>query len=286
MEKIIRKYKPDEIYNLGAQSNVKVSFELPEETSNIIAMGTLRLLEAVRNCPEVFKKVRIFQAFTSDIFAVTEGKQSENSPMHPTSPYGVAKLFSYWIIKNYREAYNLFCCNGILFSHESPRRSDQFVTRKITTSVAKIVYGLQSHIELGNLESKRDWGHAKDYVYAMWLCLQQEKGDDYCLATGELHTLREFCENAFAHVGIELEWRGERGSVNEHAVDVKTGKVLIKVNPDFFRPLDHGVMWGDPSKAEEVLCWKRYYSFDRLVKEMMDHDLQEVRKLLKKNKKN
>lgn len=292
---ILKAEKPDEIYNLGAQSHVQISFEIPEYTANVIALGTLRLLEAVRSCG-LEKHVKFFQAFTSDIFenpkpversegdgtsspaSVALVPQNEQTKMHPRSPYGCAKLFSYWIVKNYREAYGMFAVNAILFNHESSRRGESFVTRKITSTVARIKFGLQSHLELGNLDAMRDWGHAKDYVRGMYLMMQHSAPDDFCLSTGEVNTVRDFCTFAFRRAGIDIEWRGERGTIDEIAVNKSTGEMVVKVNPQFFRPIELAVMHGDSSKAEKELGWKRKFTFKDLVEEMMSHDLEEARK--------
>jgi len=271
---IINQIKPDEIYNLGAQSHVKVSFELPEYTANVDAMGTLRILEAIRSAG-LEKTCKLYQASTSELYGlVQEPIQSETTPFYPRSPYAVAKQFSYWMIVNYREAYDIFAVNGILFNHESIRRGPTFVTRKITMAVARIKRGLQECLYLGNLDSKRDWGHAKDYVEAMWLMLQAEKPQDFVVATGETHSVREFCELAFGYAGIKLEWKGERGTVDEYGVDAATGKVILRIDERYFRPTEVDLLLGNPAKAENELGWKRKVTFDELVKDMVEGDLK------------
>ena len=270
---LIQKIKPDEIYNLAAQSHVKVSFETPEYTANADALGTLRILEAVRLLG-FENKTKIYQASTSELYGlVQEVPQSETTPFYPRSPYGVAKLYGFWITKNYREAYDMFASNGILFNHESPRRGETFVTRKITLAVARIKLGKQKKLYLGNLNSKRDWGHAKDYVKCMWLILQAEKPDDYVIATGEMHTVREFCELAFNEVGINITWEGE--GINEKGINSKTGDIIIEVDPKYFRPTEVDQLMGDPSKAVDDLNWDpTQTSFEELVKEMVNADLK------------
>lgn len=270
---LIQKIQPDEIYNLAAQSHVKVSFETPEYTAQVDAVGTLRILEAVRLlCLE--NKTKIYQASTSELYGlVQEVPQSETTPFYPRSPYGVAKLYGFWITKNYREAYNIFASNGILFNHESPRRGETFVTRKITLAVARIKLGLQKKLYLGNLNAKRDWGHAKDYVECMWLILQNEKPDDFVIATGEMHTVREFCEIAFKEVNIELKWEGE--GINEKGIDKDSGRVLVEVDSQYFRPTEVDQLLGNPSKAVDKLGWNpTKTSFKSLVKEMVREDLK------------
>ncbi|WAM33652.1 GDP-mannose 4,6-dehydratase [Caldicellulosiruptor morganii] len=281
--RIIQEVQPDEIYNLAAQSHVKVSFESPEYTANADALGTLRLLEAIRIL-KLESKTRFYQASTSELFGkVQEIPQKETTPFYPRSPYAVAKLYAYWITVNYREAYGIFACNGILFNHESPIRGETFVTRKITRAVARIRYGLQDKLYLGNLDAKRDWGYAKDYVRAMWMILNHEVPDDYVIATGEVHSVREFVEKAFSYVGIEIEWIGK--GIYEKGIDKNTGKVLIEVDPRYFRPTEVDILVGDASKAREVLGWQPTVSFDELVQIMMDSDLKEVEKeLLFKNR--
>lgn len=269
---IIAKIKPDEIYNLAAQSHVKVSFEMPEYTANVDGIGTLRLLEAIRACG-LEKKTKFYQASTSELYGlVQEVPQKETTPFYPRSPYACAKLYSYWIVVNYREAYNMFALNGILFNHESIRRGPTFVTRKITMAVARIKLGLQDCLYLGNLDAERDWGHAKDYVEAMWLMLQQEQPRDFCVATGEKHSVREFVEKAFACIGQTVEWKGERGTVEEHGV--VDGVVRVRVDPRYFRPTEVDQLLGDPTLAETVLGWKRKVSFEELVRGMVEGDIE------------
>lgn len=269
--RLVQETEPDEIYNLAAQSHVHVSFETPEYTANADAVGTLRLLEAIRILG-MEKKTRFYQASTSELYGlVQEVPQSETTPFYPRSPYAVAKLYAYWITKNYREAYGIFACNGILFNHESPLRGETFVTRKITRAAAKISLGLQDKLFLGNLDAQRDWGHAKDYVEGMWMMMQQEEADDYVLATGETHTVKRFCELAFGHVGIELEWKGE--GVEEKGYDKKTGKSLIEIDPRYFRPTEVDLLIGDPSKAQKNLGWKHKHNLEQLVAEMMKSDV-------------
>jgi len=276
--RIIQEVKPDEIYNLAAQSHVKVSFDVPEYTAEADAVGTLRLIEAVRIAGRE-RETRIYQASTSELYGkVQEVPQSETTPFYPRSPYACAKLYSFWIMKNYRESYGMYCCNGILFNHESERRGETFVTRKITFAAARIVNGLQDKLYLGNLNALRDWGYAKDYVECMWLIMQQDQPDDFVIATGEYHTVREFCTLAFRRAGIELEWRGE--GLDEQGVDRATGRVLVEVDPKYFRPAEVEQLLGDPSKARRVLGWNpRKTTFEQLVNIMVDHDLQHVRKL-------
>ena len=276
--RIIGETKPDEIYNLAAQSHVKVSFDVPEYTADTDAVGTLRLLEAVRICG-LDKSCRIYQASTSELYGkVQEVPQSETTPFYPRSPYAVAKLYGFWIMKNYRESYNMYCCNGILFNHESERRGENFVTRKITLAAARIAQGYQDKLYLGNLNSLRDWGSAKDYVECMWLILQQPEPDDFVIATGEYHTVREFATLAFKCVGIELVWKGE--GVEEKGYDKATGKPLVEVDPKYFRPAEVDQLLGNPAKAKEKLGWNpRKTSFETLVKIMVEHDMKFVRKL-------
>ena len=272
---VISKVRPDEIYNLAAQSHVQVSFDSPEYTANVDATGVLRILEAVRLCG-IEKTCRIYQASTSELYGrVVEVPQNEETPFHPYSPYAVAKQYGYWIVKEYREAYRMFCCNGILFNHESERRGETFVTRKITLAAARIAQGKQEKLFLGNLSSLRDWGYAKDYVECMWLMLQQDRPDDYVIATGEQHSVREFCHLAFREVGIELEFKGE--GVDEKGVDKATGKVLVEVSPDFYRPTDVVNLLGDPTKAKTRLGWNpSKTSFEQLVKLMVQADMRKV----------
>lgn len=273
---VVGKVRPDEIYNLAAQSHVQVSFDAPEFTADVDATGVLRILEAVRQCG-LTSTCRIYQASTSELYGkVEEVPQNEKTPFHPYSPYAVAKLYGFWIVKEYREAYNMFCCSGILFNHESERRGETFVTRKITLAAARISQGKQEKLYLGNLSSLRDWGYARDYVECMWLILQQPQPDDYVIATGEQHSVREFCLLAFRRAGIELRFEGE--GADEKGIDVKTGKVLIEVSPDFYRPTDVVNLWGDPTKAKEQLGWdpQKKTSFEQLVNLMVDADMAKV----------
>ena len=286
---IVSKVRPDEIYNLAAQSHVQVSFDAPEYTANVDATGVLRILEAVRMCG-LADTCRIYQASTSELYGkVEEVPQNENTPFHPYSPYAVAKLYGFWIVKEYRDAYNMFCCSGILFNHESERRGETFVTRKITLAAARIAQGKQDKLYLGNLDSLRDWGYAKDYVECMWLILQQEKPEDFVIATGVQHTVREFCQLAFRHVGIELEFQGE--GLNEKGVikslhnsqltidnsQLAIGDVVVEVSPDFYRPTDVVNLWGDPTKAKAKLGWNpSKTSFEELVKLMVEADMGKV----------
>ncbi|WP_077195869.1 GDP-mannose 4,6-dehydratase [Prevotella ihumii] len=276
--RIIGEVKPTEIYNLAAQSHVKVSFDVPEYTADTDAVGVLRLLEAVRICG-FEKSCKIYQASTSELFGkVQEVPQKETTPFYPRSPYSVAKLYGFWIIKNYRESYDMFCCNGILFNHESERRGENFVTRKITLAAARIAQGLQDKLYLGNLGARRDWGYAKDYVECMWLMLQQSEPEDYVIATGEMYTVREFCTEAFKQAGIELEWKGE--GVDEKGINKATGEVLVEVDPKYFRPADVEQLLGDPTKAKTKLGWNpRKTSFKELVKLMVEYDMKFVKKL-------
>lgn len=269
LNNLMRSIQPDEVYNLGAQSHVKVSFETPEYTADIDALGTLRLLEAIKNnCP----KARYYQASSSEMYGkVEETPQKETTRFHPRSPYGVAKVFAFYITLNYRESYDMFCCNGVLFNHESPRRGRTFVTRKITRALADIKLGKQDVLVLGNMDAKRDWGHAKDYVEAMWLMLQQDKPDDYVIATGETHSVREFVELAAKEIGFDLEWKGK--GLSEIGIDKKTGKAIVRVDEKYFRPAEVDLLLGDPSKANKILNWKPKYSFEDLVKEMINSDL-------------
>lgn len=267
----------DEVYNLAAQSFVATSWEQPLATADIDAIGVTNMLEAIRT---VKPEARFYQASTSEMFGlVQEMPQKETTPFYPRSPYGVAKLYGHWITKNYRESYDLYACSGILFNHESERRGKEFVTRKITDAVARIKLGVQDHLELGNMDSKRDWGHSKDYVHAMWLMLQQDAADDYVVATGETRTVREFVELAFGHVGIDVEWKGE--GVDEIGVDKATGKTIVTINPKFFRPAEVDVLLGDPAKAEKKLGWKRDISFSQLVERMVKNDMALVEKEIK-----
>ncbi|MDE6526572.1 MAG: GDP-mannose 4,6-dehydratase [Muribaculaceae bacterium] len=273
--RIIGEVKPDEIYNLAAQSHVKVSFDVPEYTAETVAVGTLRLLEAVRILG-MEKTVRIYQASTSELFGlVQEMPQTEKTPFYPRSPYAVAKLYAYWIMKNYRESYGMFTANGILFNHESERRGENFVTRKITMAVARIAKGLQDKLYLGNLDARRDWGYAPDYVECMWLILQQDTPDDYVIATGEFHCVREFATLAFARAGIEIRWEGE--GLDEKGIDAATGRVLVEVDPRFFRPAEVEKLLGNPEKARRELGWNpSATSFEELVNRMVDYDMANV----------
>ena len=276
--RIIGEVRPTEIYNLAAQSHVKVSFEVPEYTADVDATGVLRLLEAVRICG-LEKQCRIYQASTSELYGkVQEVPQKETTPFYPRSPYSVAKLYGYWIVKNYRESYGMYCCNGILFNHESERRGETFVTRKITLAACRIKQGCQDKLYLGNLDAKRDWGYAKDYVECMWMMLQQEQPEDFVIATGEMHTVREFCELAFKEAGIDIRWEGQ--GVNEKGIDTQTNRVLIEVDPKYFRPCEVEQLLGDPTKAKTMLGWNpTKTSFRELIKKMVEHDMLFVKKL-------
>ena len=279
--RIIGEVRPTEIYNLAAQSHVKVSFEVPEYTADVDATGVLRLLEAVRICG-LEKECRIYQASTSELYGkVQEVPQKETTPFYPRSPYSVAKLYGFWIVKNYRESYDMFCCNGILFNHESERRGETFVTRKITLAACRIKQGFQDKLYLGNLDAKRDWGYAKDYVECMWLMLQQKHPEDFVIATGEMHTVREFCDLAFKEAGIELRWEGK--GLDEKGIDVATGRVLVEVDPKYFRPCEVDQLLGDPRKAKTLLGWNpTKTSFKELIKKMVAHDMTFVQKLFLK----
>jgi len=273
---VLNKVRPDEVYNLAAQSHVQVSFDSPEFTADVDATGVLRLLEGIRQCG-LADRCRFYQASTSELYGkVEEVPQNEDTPFHPYSPYAVAKLYGFWIVKEYREAYNMFACSGILFNHESERRGETFVTRKITLAAARIAQGKQDKLLLGNLSSRRDWGYAKDYVECMWLILQQDKPEDFVIATGEQHSVREFCLHAFRRVGIELEFKGT--GADEKGIDKATGKVLIEVSPDFYRPTDVVNLWGDPTKARQRLGWNptEKTSFEQLVNLMVDADMAKV----------
>ncbi|KAA5430116.1 GDP-mannose 4,6-dehydratase, partial [Bacteroides cellulosilyticus] len=276
--RIIQQVQPDEIYNLAAQSHVKVSFDVPEYTAEADAIGTLRMLEAVRILG-MEKKTKIYQASTSELYGkVQEVPQSETTPFYPRSPYGVAKQYGFWITKNYRESYGMFAVNGILFNHESERRGETFVTRKITLAAARIAQGFQDKLYLGNLDARRDWGYAKDYVECMWLILQHDTPEDFVIATGEMHTVREFATLAFKEVGIELRWEGE--GVEEKGIDVQTGKTLVEIDPKYFRPAEVEQLLGNPTKAKTLLGWNpRQTSFEELVKIMAAHDMKFVKKL-------
>ena len=276
--KILKIVKPDEIYHLAAQSHVKISFEIPEYTANADALGTLRILEGIKNL-DMINQVRFYNASTSELYGlVQEVPQTEKTPFYPRSPYGIAKLYSHWITINFREAYGMFACNGILFNHESERRGENFVSKKITQQVAKIKLGLDDTLELGNLDAKRDWGYAKEYAEAMWLMLQQKEPEDFIIATGENHTVREFVEKAFQRVSINIVWKGN--GVNEKGIDKKTGKVIVRVNPRYFRPAEVDELLGDPSYAKKKLGWKSKTGFDELVNIMVDYDLKRLSKNL------
>ena len=276
--KIISKVEPDEIYNLAAQSHVAVSFEVPEYTADATGTGVIRLLESIRICG-LEKKCRIYQASTSELFGkVQEIPQSETTPFYPYSPYAAAKQYAYWVVRNYREGYGMFATNGILFNHESERRGETFVTRKITLAAAKIAAGVQDKLYLGNLDALRDWGYAKDYVECMWLMLQHNEPDDFVVATGEQYSVRDFCTRAFKRAGIELRWEG--AGVEEKGIDAKTGKIVVEVSPEFFRPTDVVTLLGNPAKAKEKLGWNpRKTSFDELVNIMVDNDIKLVEKI-------
>lgn len=271
LHRLLTKIQPDEIYNLGAQSHVGVSFEVPEYTAEVVGTGAIRLLDAIRDLGLTCK---YYQASTSELFGGIPGTepQNETTPFYPKSPYGAAKLYAYWVTVNYRESYNLFACNGILFNHESPRRGETFVTKKITQAVARIFQGRQTVLKLGNINVKRDWGHAKDFVYAQWLMLQQDEPKDYVIATGQTHTVREFVEVAFKEVGIDIKWQGT--GINEKGINSKTGDILIEIDKKYFRPAEVELLLGDPSKAEKELGWKRKVSFQELVSGMVKYDLK------------
>jgi len=273
--RIIKDVQPDELYNLAAQSHVKVSFETPEYTGNSDGLGTLRILEAIRLLG-LEKKTKFYQASTSEMFGATPPPQNEETPFYPRSPYGAAKLYAYWITKNYREAYGMFAVSGILFNHESPRRGETFVTKKITRAAARIHLGLQEKLYLGNLNAKRDWGHAKDYVEAMYLMLQADTPEDYVIATGKQFSVREFCEAVFTELGIEITWQGKEA--DEKGLDKKTGKIAVEVDPHYFRPTEVESLLGDPAKAKEKLGWEAKVDFRELVKEMVAIDLEEAKR--------
>ncbi|MDK2947136.1 MAG: GDPmannose 4,6-dehydratase [Methanolobus sp.] len=275
--RIVQETQPDEIYNLAAQSHVQVSFETPEYTANSDALGTLRLLEAIRILG-LENKTKLYQASTSELYGkVQEIPQTEKTPFYPRSPYGVSKLYAFWITVNYREAYGMFACNGILFNHESPIRGETFVTRKISMAAARIKYGLQNKLYLGNLDAKRDWGHAKDYVEAMWLILQQEKPDDFVIATGETHSVREFTELSFKELGIDILWQGK--GIEEVGIDSRTGEILVEVDPTYYRPTEVDILLGNPAKANEKLGWKPKVKFEELVRQMTKAEEEAVAKL-------
>jgi len=277
--RIVKEVQPDELYNLAAMSHVQVSYEMPEYTANADALGCLRLLEAIRILG-LEKKTKFYQASTSELFSGKPGEapQNEKTPFYPRSPYAVAKLYAYWITVNYREAYNIFACNGLFFNHESPRRGETFVTRKITRAVAEISLGLQKKLYLGNLDAKRDWGHIKDVVRAMWLIFQQKDPDDYIISTGEQHSVREFCEIAFREVGINLRWEGE--GINEKGINKKTGEVIIEVDPRYFRLAEVDSLLGDSTRAREKLGWKPEITFLELIKEMVQSDVEKAKRTL------
>jgi len=270
ISRLIEKIQPDEIYHLAAQSHVRVSFDIPEYTADVTGVGTLRLLDAIR---ESGVKTKFYQASSSEMFGLVQHvPQTEDTPFYPRSPYGVAKVYGYWITKNYRESYDLFACNGILFNHESPRRGETFVTRKITRGLARIKLGLDETLYMGNLDAKRDWGYAKDYVEGMWMMLQQDKPDDYVLATNETHTVREFIELASKRLGFDLVWQGE--DVEEVGIDKKTGNIIIKIDPVYFRPAEVDLLIGDPAKAKKIMGWEPKVKFKELVEIMVDADLE------------
>jgi GDPmannose 4,6-dehydratase len=270
ISRLIEKIRPNEIYHLAAQSHVRVSFDIPEYTGDVTGLGTLRILDAIR---EARLETKFYQASSSEMFGlVQEVPQTEETPFYPRSPYGAAKVYGYWITKNYRESYNLFACNGILFNHESPRRGETFVTRKISRGLSRIKLGIDSTLYMGNLDAKRDWGFAKDYVEGMWMMLQQDAPDDYVLATNETHTVREFIEVASKKLGIDLEWRGE--GVDEIGVDLNTGKNIIKIDPSYFRPAEVDLLIGDPAKAKRIMGWEPKVKFKQLVEMMVDADME------------
>jgi GDPmannose 4,6-dehydratase len=278
LNRLLEKIQPDEIYNLAAQSHVKVSFEVPEYTAEVDGIGVLRILDAIKEVG-LKNKAKFYQASTSELYGkVQEIPQTENTLFYPRSPYGAAKLYAYWIVKNYREAYNLFACNGILFNHESPRRGETFVTRKITITASRIKLGLQKQLLLGNLNSKRDWGYAPEYVEAMWLMMQQNKPEDYVIATNETHTVREFTELTFKHLGINIQWKGK--GMEEKGYDIKTGKCLVEVNPRYFRPTEVDLLIGDYSKAIKELGWSPQVKFKELVKIMVESDYKNIKENL------
>ncbi|MBK8982223.1 MAG: GDP-mannose 4,6-dehydratase [Ignavibacteria bacterium] len=275
LNRLLEKIEPDEIYNLAAQSHVKVSFEVPDYTAQVDALGTLRFLDAIRETG--LRKVKFYQASTSELYGkVQEVPQTESTPFYPRSPYGVAKIYGYWIVVNYREAYNIFACNGILFNHESPRRGETFVTRKVTRAVARIKHGLQKTLSMGNIDSKRDWGFAPEYCEAMWKMLQHDKPEDFVIATGETHSVREFIEVAFKEIGIEIEWKGK--DENEKGLNSKTGEMVIEIDKNYFRPTEVDLLIGDPSKAKKILGWEPKVTFNELVKIMVEADSKMVAK--------
>lgn len=276
LNRMLEKIEPEEIYNLAAQSHVKVSFEIPDYTAQVDGLGTLRFLDTIKETG-LEKTVKFYQASTSELYGkVQEVPQTEKTPFYPRSPYGVAKIYGYWIVVNYREAYNLFACNGILFNHESPRRGGTFVTRKITQAVSKIKLGLQEQLHIGNLNSKRDWGYAKEYCEGMWMMLQQDTAEDYVLATGETHTVKEFVDVSFKELDLELRWEGE--GVEEKGIEIKTGKVLVEVDPTYFRPTEVDLLIGDPTKAKEKLGWEPKIKFEELAIMMVKSDFEKIQK--------
>merc|ERR1712194_525458 len=269
---ILERVRPDEIYNLAAQSHVKVSFEIPEYTGQCDGLGTMRMLEAMRTC-RLERTTRFYQASTSELYGkVQEIPQTEKTPFYPRSPYAVAKIYGYWAVVNYREAYNMYCVNGILFNHESPRRGGTFVTKKVTTGIAQIVAGVRERITLGNIDAKRDWGHAYDYVRGMWMMLQQEKPEDYVLATGVQYSVRQLCELSFKMAGRPIKWQGS--GINEEAIDTTTGKVVVSISEKYYRPTEVETLLGDPAKAKKEMGWVPQISFDELIYDMMNHDFQ------------
>ncbi|MBV6478502.1 MAG: GDP-mannose 4,6-dehydratase [Ignavibacteria bacterium] len=275
LNRLLEKIEPDEIYNLAAQSHVKVSFEVPDYTAQVDALGTLRFLDAIRETG--LRKVKFYQASTSELYGkVQEIPQSEKTPFYPRSPYGVAKIYGYWIVVNYREAYDIFACNGILFNHESPRRGETFVTRKVTRAVARIKCGIQDKLVMGNIDAKRDWGYAPEYCEGMWKMLQLDKPEDFVLATGETHTVREFIVHAFKEIGIEIEWKGK--NENEKGIDKKSGKTIVEIDKGYFRPTEVDLLIGDPSKAKKLLGWSPKVTFEELVKIMVKADIEMVQK--------
>ncbi len=275
LNRLLEKIEPDEIYNLAAQSHVKVSFEVPDYTAQVDALGTLRFLDAIRETG--LRQVKFYQASTSELYGkVQEVPQTESTPFYPRSPYGVAKIYGYWIVVNYREAYNIFACNGILFNHESPRRGETFVTRKVTRAVARIKHGLQKTLSMGNIDSKRDWGFAPEYCEAMWKMLQHDKPEDFVIATGETHSVREFIEVAFKEIGINIEWKGK--DENEKGLNSKTGETVIEIDKNYFRQTEVDLLIGDPSKAEKILGWKPKVTFEELVRIMVKADCEMVQK--------
>jgi len=281
LENIVAKVKPDEVYNLGAQSHVGISFNCPTYTGDVNAIGVLKLLEAVKNLNKE-KPVKFYQASTSELYGkVRETPQTENTPFYPRSPYGVAKLYAYWITVNYRESFDLFACNGILFNHESPRRGSEFVTQKIVQGMIKTHFGLQNVLQLGNLNARRDWGHAEDFVRAMWMILQQDKPDDYIVSSGEEHSVKDFCESVAKHLGFEIEWQGKE--LNEVGINKSNGKKIIEVNPEFYRPTEVETLFGDCSKIKNTIGWTPHYTFDNLVLDMFENQMKKYKNNTYKN---